>query len=309
MGKESLLFTPRDAVRQARKQHGLTQRTLAAACHLSVPTIHNLEQGRGRLASWWRALGTLNLELAGRNFPPGQDISQRIASLRKRQQMSQRALAELVQVSRPTITALETTDRGRVETLLRVLAVLGAGAYLAPKGQTQNFFTHTGNTSTHHGWHTPPEIMHGLYVVFGTFDLDPCSSTRNRRRAPVRARTYFTLDDDGLRLPWHGRVFVNPPYGRSVPRWVGKARTEVQHGRAQVVVALVAARTDTRWWHDHIAGVAEVFLLRGRLRFGDGKQAAPFPSALVVWGADSETVTQLQTVFPLAWYVPALPNS
>ena len=73
-----------------------------------------------------------------------------------------------------------------------------------------------------------------------------------------------------------------------------------------MVVALIAARTDTRWWHHDVARSAHVFLLKGRLRFGDGQQSAPFPSALVVWGANGDTVSRLKDVLSEAWHVNAV---
>ena len=101
----------------------------------------------------------------------------------------------------------------------------------------------------------------------------------------MRAKVHLTAEDDGLSAPWRGVVFVNPPYGRALARWVAKARREVELGHARTVVALLPARPDTAYWHDHVAGRAAVYFLRGRLRFGDGGQSAPFPSALAVWGA------------------------
>jgi hypothetical protein len=56
---------------------------------------------------------------------------------------------------------------------------------------------------------------------------------------------HFTAEDDGLSLPWHGTVFVNPPYGRQLPAWIAKAHAEVEQGNARLVVALIPARTDT----------------------------------------------------------------
>ncbi len=79
----------------------------------------------------------------------------------------------------------------------------------------------------------------------------------------------------------------------------------MEERRAAVVTALVPARTDTRWWHEHVAGRADVFLLRGRLAFGDGEQAAPFPSALAVWGACAETTRVLRGALESAWHIPA----
>ena len=79
---------------------------------------------------------------------------------------------------------------------------------------------------------------------------------------------------------------------------------EVHQGRAKSVVALIPSRTDTLWWHPHIARLAHVLILRGRLQFGDGGQSAPFPSALAVWGADAQAIAQLREAFPDAWFVP-----
>jgi hypothetical protein len=113
----------------------------------------------------------------------------------------------------------------------------------------------------------------------------------------------LTVEDDGLAVPWRGRVFVNPPYGRVLPRWVEKCAAECASARA-VVVALLPARPDTRWWHEHMAGTADVFMLRGRLRFGNGEQSAPFPSAVVTWGAEQVLLARLASTLPDAWHVP-----
>jgi hypothetical protein len=117
----------------------------------------------------------------------------------------------------------------------------------------------------------------------------------------VRAKVHLTAEDDGLTAPWRGVVFVNPPYGRGLARWVAKARHEVELGHAKTVVALLPARPDTGYWHDHVAGKAVVYFLRGRLRFGDGEQGAPFPSALTVWGASPGTVAALDVALVGAW--------
>ena len=82
---------------------------------------------------------------------------------------------------------------------------------------------------------------------------------------------------------------------------MAKARREVELGHAKTVVALLPARPDTGYWHEHIAGRAVVYFLRGRLRFGDGGNSAPFPSALAVWGAASETVAALDAALVGAW--------
>ena len=97
-----------------------------------------------------------------------------------------------------------------------------------------------------------------------------------------------------------GTVFLNPPYGRTLNQWVTKSRLAVEEGHSDTVVALVPSRTDTGWWHDNVAGKAYAFLLRGRLKFGDGKQSAPFPSALVIWGIKPVQVRRMKMEFPEA---------
>src|SRR5262249_4101706 len=86
---------------------------------------------------------------------------------------------------------------------------------------------------------------------------------------------------DGLAQDWAGEtVFMNPPYGRQISRWVRKAHDSAARGAT--VVCLVPARTDTHWWHNYVID-GEVRFLKGRLKFGDSKNSAPFPSALVIF--------------------------
>ncbi len=286
-------------LRRHRKAGRTTQAELARRAGLTVPTIRLLEAGRGNLNSWRAVLSHLDLELMGRNLPAGTSIGKRLATLRRHRGLSQRVLSGLVAVTQPTLIALERRGQGRLSTLERVLVVLGAGAYLAPHGQAKAFYTHAGNASTNQAWETPAALLEALHGVFGRFDLDPCASRRSRTR--VRARVHLTQEDDGLSVAWHGAVFVNPPYGRGLAAWVAKARREVEEGRAKAVVALLPARPDTAYWHDHVAGRAVVYFLRGRLRFGDGEQSAPFPSALAVWGATPETLFALDAALSGAW--------
>src|SRR3954462_2073497 len=129
-----------------------TQAELARSCGLSVPTVRLLEVGRGNLDSWHAALQHLGLGLIGRTLPPGESLGSKLASLRRRRRLSQRELADLVGVSQPTIVALEGQGSGRLDTLERGLETRGAGAYLAPGGQAQLFYTHAGNASVSHEW-------------------------------------------------------------------------------------------------------------------------------------------------------------
>ena len=82
---------------------------------------------------------------------------------------------------------------------------------------------------------------------------------------------------------------------------MAKACREVELGHARTVVALLPARPDTTYWHEHVAGRAAVYFLKGRLRFGSGEQSAPFPSALAVWGAGPATLASLDAALPCSW--------
>ena len=79
---------------------------------------------------------------------------------------------------------------------------------------------------------------------------------------------------------------MNPPYGSEIKHWVKKAYEESQK-HMTLVVALIPARTDTKYWHDYCMKASEIMFVKGRLKFGNGKGSAPFPSAVVVFGDDT----------------------
>lgn len=124
-------------------------------------------------------------------------------------------------------------------------------------------------------WATPQEFFDSLNREF-RFTLDPCCTHEN-----AKCEKHFTKEEDGLSKSWEGEVvFCNPPYGRELSAWVRKCSEESKHAQ---VVMLVPARTDTKWFHDYIYGKAEVRFVKGRLKFGDSKNSAPFPSMVVVF--------------------------
>jgi phage N-6-adenine-methyltransferase len=293
-------------IKSARKAQRLTQAALAGRTGLSLPSIRRLEDGRGNLRSWKKAVVALGLVLRGPNLPAGDSAGQRIATLRKRRKLGQREFAEQIGVTQATLVRLERYERGRVDTLERALVVLGAGARLVPESSQTAFYVAAGNSSAHHGWETPRELLKTLYTVFNMFDLDPCSPSHDRRTASVRAKNYYTMEDNGLALRWYGKVFVNPPYGRTLRQWTSKGKSEVETGNARIVIGLVPARTDTTWWHSDVRGHASVFFLRGRLCFGNSGQPAPFPSALVVWGGTPKELDAMRVALPDA--MPVINN-
>lgn len=131
-------------------------------------------------------------------------------------------------------------------------------------------------TSNSEEWGTPQELFNRLNEEFN-FTLDICASEEN-----AKCPKYYTKEEDALKQEWGGVIWMNPPYGRRIGNWVKKAKETARQGKA-TVVCLLPARTDTAWWHDYVMKANEIRLIRGRLRFGDGKGSAPFPSAIVVF--------------------------
>lgn len=127
-------------------------------------------------------------------------------------------------------------------------------------------------------WATPQDFFDNLNAEFH-FTLDPCALPSN-----AKCSKYYTPDDDGLLQDWGGEiVFCNPPYGRVISSWVQKCYEESKKPNT-TVVALIPARTDTSYFHDFIyKKVKEIRFVRGRLKFGDSKNSAPFPSMIVIF--------------------------
>ena len=124
-------------------------------------------------------------------------------------------------------------------------------------------------------WETPQDLFDKLNAEFH-FDLDVCALPEN-----AKCEKYYTPEDDGLSQPWNGICWCNPPYGRTIGKWVQKAYETFAGGGT--VVMLLPARTDTKWFHEYIYNKAEIRFIKGRLKFGNSKNAAPFPSMIVVF--------------------------
>lgn len=136
-------------------------------------------------------------------------------------------------------------------------------------------------------WLTPPEIVREL----GMFDLDPCSPIN---RPWNTAEKHYTILDNGLNQTWHGRVWLNPPYGREAAAWLDRLSS---HGNG---IALIFARTETEMFFEHVWSKADALLFfKGRLHFHhvDGSRAnanAGAPSVLIAYG--TENVKALERV-------------
>lgn len=128
-------------------------------------------------------------------------------------------------------------------------------------------------------WETPQPFFDDLDRLFH-FTLDSCAVPEN-----AKCKAFYTPEQDGLSQKWTGTVWCNPPYGRKIGDWVRKAYQSVVDQDAECVVMLLPARTDTRWFHDYcyMNKFAQIRFVRGRLKFGGGQNAAPFPSMVVVF--------------------------
>lgn len=131
-------------------------------------------------------------------------------------------------------------------------------------------------SSSRMDWRTPAHIFKQLNDEFN-FEWDLAASDTNALCAK-----YYTEREDALNQKWNGVCFLNPPYGRQIIKWIEKAYRSSLNGAT--VVLLIPARTDTAYWHDYCMK-GEIRFIRGRLKFDDGKNSAPFPSAIVIFKA------------------------
>jgi phage N-6-adenine-methyltransferase len=137
------------------------------------------------------------------------------------------------------------------------------------------------------GWLTPEPVIAALEEL-GPTALDPCAA----QHSLVEARKRYQLPDrDGLLEQWiadappsAGHVFLNPPYGRVIGKWIEKAIEQARLGCE--IVMLVPARVDARWFQRAVSSgyVQRICFWRGRLQFVGAMSSAPFPSALLYSG-------------------------
>lgn len=130
-------------------------------------------------------------------------------------------------------------------------------------------------------WETPQELYEKLNKEFN-FTLDAAASDKNHK-----TKKYYTKEKNGLQQSWQttGSVFCNPPYGRTLYKWIEKAHEEAKTG--QKIVMLIPARTDTSYFHKYIYNKTEIRFIKGRIKFcinNEKTNNAPFPSMIVIWG-------------------------
>lgn len=128
-------------------------------------------------------------------------------------------------------------------------------------------------SSNKEDWETPQDLFNELNKEFN-FTVDVASSEKN-----YKCNRHYTEKENGLIQNWNNEiVWCNPPYGRKIGDWVEKASES-----KTTVVMLLPARTDTKWFHKYIYNKAETRFIKGRLKFGNSVNSAPFPSMIVIF--------------------------
>lgn len=141
-------------------------------------------------------------------------------------------------------------------------------------------------------WETPQDFFNKVNNIFN-FNLDACAEHKT-----AKVNKYFTIEDDALTQDWNGVVWCNPPYGREQIKFINKAVTESEKHKSTIVL-LIPARPDTKVWQDVIfKNASQICFIKGRLKFGNSKDNAPFPCALVVFG-DRKDISEFGAVWEI----------
>ena len=124
-------------------------------------------------------------------------------------------------------------------------------------------------------WTTPEKIINKTIELFGEIDLDPCS---NSDFPNVPAKNHFIKKEDGLSKDWHGKIYMNPPYGNEIKDWINHLCEQYEKDNIQEAIALTPSRTDTKWFQK-MKAFPRCFIW-GRLKFGESGNSATFPSMI-----------------------------
>ena len=172
---------------------------------------------------------------------------------------------------------------------MRQLSLLEEVAPLTPvasvaKGRNGHA-PHVRHNSGNDEWYTPPEFLDAAHNVMGGIDTDPASSDVANTR--VRALAYYTLQDDGLRRPWRGRVWMNPPYSRGlINQFCAALRYHREAGRVTEAITLTNNATETAWFADLLVIASAICLVSSRIKFLDrdgNRSGSPLQGQIIVY--------------------------
>lgn len=264
---------------------------------MDAQAIKRLEKGVGSVSTLVAAMSALDFVLTG--LGPGATLPERLRARRRQRSISVVDLAARTGLSRATITSLERGG-GSVASLARLLAVLAPGVR---RRAPERSYWGQGAKDDRDARFTPADFMASVYAAFGEIDLDPCAHLLS----PVLARRRILLSEggDGLTDEWSGRVvYMNPPFS-ALLRWLRRAYDQWRAGNVETVVCLVPVRTDSSWFHETLSVDADIYFLKGRLRFlnGEGRgQHTPFSLMVLTLGATAEQKARYAELVPGFWF-------
>jgi phage N-6-adenine-methyltransferase len=211
-----------------------------------------------------------------------QSIVAPVGTMLSASEMQKRSGVDKRQVSRwRTQTTPEQIDdyRQRIIDAARLAAELKARANHRAEGTGAN------------EWYTPQDYIEAARFVLGEIDLDP--ATHPIAQDWIKAKTFFTEQDDGLTKDWRGRVWLNPPYSRDkIKAFINKTVEEIEAARVTAAIVLTHAYTDTEWFHKISPVMQALCFTNGRIAFTDpgGEPCAPTQGQVFLYyGADVET--------------------
>lgn len=280
----------------ARRASGWSQRTLANRIGTSTQSVRRMEKGVGSVSTVIAAMSALKFQPTG--IGPGATLHERLRGRRRRLGMSIAMTAERTGLSRTTIISLERGG-GSIASLVRLLTVI------APRVRRQapeRAYWGQGDKIDRDSRFTPPEFLANVVAAFGEIDVDPCAHPLS----PVVARRRIIPGEggDGLAEDWKGRLaFVNPPFSELL-RWLRRAHEQWRLGNVETVVCLVPVRTDSALFHETLSADADIYLLRGRVRFLDPRgrcQQTPFSLMVLTLGASDDQKRRYGDLTPGFW--------
>lgn len=283
-------------LRDARRSAGWSQKTLAARIGVDAQTIKRLEQGIGSVPNLIATMTALDFRLTGLKL--GKTLPEQLRAHRRAKSMSLDDVAVKAGLSRGTVASLERGG-GSVASLLRLLTVL---APRARRRAPERSYWGQAAKEDRDSRFTPLDFMTAVYTGFGEIDLDPCANVLS----PVIARRRILLSEggDGLSDTWSGKTaFMNPPFSQLL-LWLRRAHDQWRAGNVQTVICLVPVRTDSPWFHDTLSADADIYLLRGRVRFLDSHskgQHTPFSLMVLTLGATVEQRERFSGLVPGFW--------
>jgi transcriptional regulator with XRE-family HTH domain len=285
-----------EELKLARRSAGWSQRTLAERIGVDPQTIKRLEKGVGSVSTLIAVMAVLDFRLTG--LGPGRTLSEQLRNRRRKRGMSLVDAAARSDLSRTTVANLERGG-GSVASFMRLLSAIAPGAR---RRALERSYWGQGDKEDRDSRFTPPEFMESIYATFGKIDLDPCG----HMLSPVIASRRILLSGggDGLVDDWSGGVaFLNPPFSELL-KWLRRALDQWRCGNVGTVVCLVPVRTDSAWFHETLRMDADIYFLRGRVKFldtGGRAQATPFSLMIVTLGATDGQKAALQDRLPGFW--------